>query len=223
MIGRSLRKLVSFMFILLGAMFVAGSVDVTPVIGSPQIDYPAFDYHLPFWPQLALDWLVMGGGGGLLAALGILGWSDEPARPPSLQQVVVLAGALFGSVGGLRLADFFAFGTMGPLHVQQPIFRFAVTQGLISALVITAEWIVASLLLARVRIASPWIRAVAAIVSVGLGFLAAMLVIAAATGLPLQPTLANWWPVLLILASAAAVLVMLAVASPRHPSSSTGP
>lgn len=209
MIGRSLRKLVSLLFIVLGAMFLAGSIDITPVIGSPQVDYPAFDYRLPFWPQLALVWLVMGVGGGLLAALGILGWSNEPVRPPSLQRAAVVAGLLFGFVGGLRLAEFFAFGTMGPLHVQQPTFRFAVTQGLISAAVVTSEWIIASLALARADSRAPWIRSLVALIGAGLGFFAAMLVIAAATGLPLQSTLVSWSPVILILASVAALLVAL--------------
>ena len=38
-----------------------------------------------------------------------------------------------------------------------------------------------------------------------------MLIIAAATGLPLRPIIANWWPYLAILAPAAALLAALTV------------
>ncbi|HVV70761.1 MAG TPA: hypothetical protein VHI52_04560, partial [Verrucomicrobiae bacterium] len=110
---------------------------------------------------------------------------------------------------GLRLAEFLAFGTMGPLHVQQPIFRFAVTQGLISGFVVTSEWIVASLVLVRNSDRPAWTGPVAALLGVGLGFTAGTLGIAAVTGLPLARTLVNWWPAMVILAPAAALLVAL--------------
>ena len=126
--------------------------------------------------------------------------------------------SVFAVVGGLRLAEFLAFGTMGPLYVQQPIFRFALTQGLISAFVVTSEWVVASLALAWAHNRLPWISPVVALVGAGLGFGVAMLGIAAASGLPLHQTFANWWPVILILAPAVALLVALTrrpYASPR--------
>lgn len=210
MIGRSLRKLIALLFVVLGGTLVSGSVDITPVIGSPQIDYPAFDFRLPFWPQLVVDWLVVGGGGGLLAALGLLAWSDEPVQAPSLPRTAILGAALFAAIGGLRLAEFLAFGTMGPLHVQQPIFRFAVTQGLISAVVVTLEWIIASSVLAQPRREAFWLAPLTALISTGLAFLALILGIAGTTGLPLLRTFANWSPVIVILAPAAAMLVALA-------------
>lgn len=210
MIGRSLRKLVSLLLLLLGAMFLSGVVDITPEIGAPQIDYPGFDYGLPFWPQLALHWVFLGGGGALLAALGMIAWSDEAIGGPSLRRTAFIGVSWFLITGGLRLAGFLAWGTMGPLHVQQPIFRFALTNGLISAAAITGAWFALSFVLSR-SYSAPWRRGSVALVGTGAGFAAVMLAIAAATGLPLRPIIANWWPYLAILAPAAALLAALTV------------
>ena len=54
-------------------------------------------------------------------------------------------------------------------------------------------------------------RGSATLVGTGAGFAAVMLIIAAATGLPLRPIIANWWPYLAILAPAAALLAALTV------------
>lgn len=210
MIGRSLRKLVSLFLLLLGAMFVSGVVDITPGIGAPQIDYPSFDYRLPFWPQLALHWVALGGGGALLAALGMIAWGDEATRAPDLRRTAFVGASWFLITGGLRLAGLLAWGTMGPLHVKQPIFRFALTNGLISAAAITAAWVALSLALSRAW-SAPWRRSAATLVGTGAGFAAVMLATAAATGLPLRPIIANWWPYVAILAPAAALLAALTV------------
>jgi len=210
MIGRPLQKVVSLLGMLLGGIFVSGVVDITPEIGAPQIDYPGFDYDLPFWPQLALYWVAIGGGGALLAALGMIAWSGQATQSPGLRRTAIVAASWFSITGGLRLAGFLAWGTMGPLHVQQPIFRFAVTNGLISASAITAAWVALSLALSRVW-SAPWRRSGAALVATGVGFAAVMLATSAATGLPLRPIIANWWSYIAVLASAAALLVALTV------------
>jgi len=208
MIAHSLRKLVSFLLLLLGAMFVSGAIDITPVIGAPQIDYPSFDYRLPFWPQLALHWVAIGGGGALLAALGMIAWTNEVGRDPGLRRTALIGASWFVVVGGFRLASFLAWGTMGPLHVPQPIFLFALTNGLISAAAITGAWVGLSLALSRAW-SGPWRRSGAAFVGTGAGFATVMLAIAAATGLPLRPIISNWWPYIAILAPAVALLAAL--------------
>lgn len=210
MIARSLRKLVSLLLMLLGAMFVSSVVDITPEIGAPQIDYPSFDYRLPFWPQLALHWVALGGGGALLAALGVIAWTDEATGRTDLRRTAFVGASWFLIIGGLRLAGFLAWGTMGPLHVQQPIFRFALTNGLISAAAITGAWVALSLILGRAR-SPPWRRSGAALLATAGGFSAVLLATAVATGLPLRPIIANWWPYLAILAPAAALLTALTV------------
>lgn len=210
MIRRSLRKLVSLLLMLLGAMLLSGVVDITPKIGAPQIDYPGFDYRLPFWPQLALHWVALGGGGALLAALGVIAWSDEATRAVALRRTAFIGASWFVIIGGLRLASFLAWGTMGPLHEQQPNFQFALINGLISGAAITGAWVALSLVLSRAW-SAPWPRSGAALVGTGVGFTALMLATAAATGLPLAPIIANWWPYIAILAPAAALLAAMTV------------
>ena len=144
MLGRSLRKPISALLMMVGALLVSGLVDMTPMIGSPQIDYPSFNLELPFWPQLALNWVAVGGGSILLVALGMLAFSDEPVPTLSLARTAVVALSWFSVISGLKLASFLAWGTMGPLNVQQPIFRFALTNGLVSAALVTLAWLAAS-------------------------------------------------------------------------------
>jgi len=210
MIGRSLRKLVSLLLMLLGALFVSGTVDITPIIGAPQIDYPGFDHRLPFWPQLALHWIGVGGGGAVLVALGMLAWTDVANLAPSPRRAAVVYVSWLALIAGVRLASFLAWGTMGPLHVQQPIVRLALANGLISATTIALAWVLLSLALARAS-GTRWRRGVSAFIGTAAGLAAVMLGITVATGLPPRPIIMNWWPYIVILAPAVALLAALTV------------
>lgn len=206
MLGRSLRKLFSALFMVIGALLISGLVDMTPMIGSPQIDYPSFNIDLPFWPQLALNWVAIGGGAILLVALGMLAFSDEPVSPLSLARTAVVAVSWFAVISGLKLASFLAWGTMGMLNVQQPIFRFALTNGLISAALITLAWLAASRALQSVKNVGPWRRFSSMLVVTSATFSLAILALALGTGLPLQPLATYWWPFIAIIGPAAGLL-----------------
>ncbi|MDP2765421.1 MAG: hypothetical protein Q8O54_11370 [Brevundimonas sp.] len=209
MFGRSLRKLISALLMMVGALLLSGQVDMTPVIGSPQIDYPAFNFELPFWPQLVLSWVVIGGGATLLVALGMLAWNDEPVPALGLARTVIVAVSWFAVIAGLQLASFLAWGTMGPLNVQQPIFRFALTNGLISAALITLAWFFAGRILRKLPNPGPWRRGSWMLIGTGVGFSTAMLVIAIATGLPIPSLVSHWWPLIMIISPAAGLLSSL--------------
>lgn len=205
MLGRSQRKPFSGLTIVVGAFLVSGLVDTTPMIGTPQVDYP-FNLDLPFWPQLALAWVAIGGGASLLAALGMLAWSDEPVAPLSLARTAVVAASWFAVISGLKLASFLAWGTMGPLNLQQPIFRFALTNGLISAALVTLVWLAASRALQCANDVGPWRRGAWMFVGTTAAFSLAISALAIGTGLPWQPTAAYWWPFIVIIGSAAGLL-----------------
>ncbi|AYG94123.1 hypothetical protein D8I30_02165 [Brevundimonas naejangsanensis] len=206
MLGRSLRKLISAVLMMVGALLVSGLVDMTPMIGSPQIDYPGFNPYLPFWPQLALNWVAIGGGATLLVALGMLAWSDEPVPTLSLARTAVVPVSWFAVISGLKLAGFLAWGTMGPLNVQQPIFRFALTNGLISAALITLAWLAARRAIQSAKNIGPWLRGAWMLVGTSATFSLAILALALGTGLPLQPLAADWWPLIAIIGPAAGLL-----------------
>lgn len=209
MLGRSLRKLFSALLMAIGALLVSGLVDMTPMIGSPQIDYPSFDIDLPFWPQLALNWVAIGGGAILLVALGMLAFSDEPVSPLSVARTAVVTVSWFAVISGLKLASFLAWGTMGILNVQQPIFRFALTNGLISAALITLAWLAASRAFQSAQNLGPWHRGAWMLVGTTATFSLAILTLATGTGLPLQPLAAYWWPFIAIIGPAAGLLASL--------------
>lgn len=206
MLGRSLRKLFSALLMVVGALLVSGLIDKTPMIGSPQIDYPSFNLDLPFWPQLALDWVAIGGGALLLAALGMLAWNDEPVPLLSPGRTAVVAASWFAVISGLQLASFLAWGTMGPLNVQQPIFRFALTNGLISAALITLVWLAASRALQSAKDVGPWRRGAWMLFGTSAAFSLAIFALAIGTGLPWQPLAAYWWPFIVIIGPAAGLL-----------------
>lgn len=221
MLGRSLRKLIATLLMMVGALLVSGLVDMTPVIGSPQMDYPSFNLDLPFWPQLALQWVAIGGGAILLVALGMLAFSDEPIPTLSLAYTAMVAVSWFAVISGLKLAGFLAWGTMGLLNVQQPIFRFALTNGLISAALVTLAWWAASRALQRAKNVGPWYRGASMLVGASATFTLAILALALATGLPLQPLAAYWWPFIAIIGPAAGLLAALTWrSSPRSPGTS---
>ena len=206
MLGRSLRKPISALLMMVGALLVSGLVDMTPMIGSPQIDYPSFNLELPFWPQLALNWVAVGGGSILLVALGMLAFSDEPVPTLSLARTAVVALSWFSVIGGLKLASFLAWGTMGPLNVQQPIFRFALTNGLVSAALVTLAWLAASRALQSVKDVGPWHRGAWMLAGTSAMFSLAILGLALGTGLPLPPLAVYWWPFIAIIGPAAGLL-----------------
>lgn len=210
MLGKSFRKLGALLLLLIGVMFVRSVIDATPVIGSPQIDYPGFDFDLPFWPQLGLHWLLFGAAGGLLVALAMLAWSDEPPGRPGLRRVAMVWTLWVAAVSGFQLANFLAWGTMGPLNVQQPIFRFALVNGLISATVITLQWTLASALLWRaVRDVSAFKSAAVGFGLVFASFTSVALAVMVLTGLPPLRLLGDLLPAVAILALATALLVGL--------------
>lgn len=190
----------------IGALLVSGLVDMTPMIGSPQIDYPTINLDLPFWPQLALSWVAVGGGAILLVALGMLAFSAEPVSPLSLARTAVVAVSWFAVISGLKLASFLAWGTMVTLNVEQPIFRFAFTNGLISAALITLAWLAASRALQGAKNVGPWHRGAWMLVGTSATFSLAILALAIGTGLPLQPLAAYWWPFIVIIGPAAGLL-----------------
>jgi|GEM_PF-1881179 hypothetical protein len=206
MSGHTLRKPVSALLVIVGALLVSTQVDMTPVIGAPQIDYPGFNIYLPFWPQLALSWIALGGGGVLLVALGMIAWSDAPVARLSVARAAMVALSWFVVIGGLKLAGFLTGGTMGPLTVQQPILRFALTNGLISAALITSAWFVASQALQAAVNVGPRRRGLWMLVGASATFSAAILALALLTGLPLQPLAAHWWPFIVIIGPAAGLL-----------------
>lgn len=212
MISRSLRKLAALSGIIVGVLLVRGLIDATPVIGSPQIDYPGFDPNLPFWPQQILALGVLGGGGGFIAALGMLAWEDEGIPAPNLRRIVVIGAMTFSLVAGLQLASFIALGTMGPLNTQQPILRFALTNGLVSGLFIVTAWTFAAWMLRRwrSRMQGPS-RFILPIASICLALIAFAVVSALFAGLPLWPVAAFWWPAIPIVALPAALLVALII------------
>lgn len=209
MLVRAFRKLFSALSMVIGALLVGALVDMTPMIGSPQIDYPQFDFDLPFWPQLALEWIVVGGGGVLLAALGMLAWSDQPVPVLSLGRTATAAASWFAVISGLQLAKFLAWGTMGPLNVQQPIIRFAITNGLICAVLITLAWLAASRALQGLGEIGPWHRGAWMLVGASAALSLAIPAIGITTGLPLKPLTAHWWPFIVIIGPAAGLLASL--------------
>jgi hypothetical protein len=139
----------------------------------------------------------------------MLAWTDRPVRAPDLRRVAWAGAWLFAAIAAQRLAEFHVYGTMGPLGVQQPIFRLALTNGLVSAAVIILAWIGASLVLARPRRRVPWFRPAWTLAGTAIVCLAVILGVAVAAGLPLQRTFAYWWPAIPFLAPAAALLVAL--------------
>ena len=210
MISRSLRKLAALSAIIVGVMLVRGLVDATPVIGSPQIDYPGFDRSLPFWPQQILAFGVMGAGGSLVAALGMLAWEDEGIPAPNLRRIAQIGAMTFSLAAGLQLALFLALGTMGPLNTQQPILRFALTIGLASGLVIVTAWIFAAWMLGRRRSRTQGpSRFFVPVATMCMALMAFVVVTALFAGLPLLPVAAFWWPAIPIFAVPAALLVAL--------------
>lgn len=208
MLGRSLRKLISALLMIVAAQLISGQVDMTPVIGSPQIDYP-FNYELPFWPQLIVSWVAVGGGSALLVALGMYAWGDEPVPVLSFARTAMVAVSWFAIIGGLKLAGFLAWGTMGPLYVQQPIFRFALVNGLISSALVTLMWLGAGLALRAAARLGPWRRGAWIGVGTGATFSAAILAAVLVTGLPLPPQIAFWWPFIAFLGSVSGLLASL--------------
>lgn len=206
MFGRSLRKLFAALSMALGALLVMAIVDVTPVIGSPQIDYPSFDVDLLFWPQLALLWVAYVGGGILLAGLGMLAWSNEPTARVSLAQTVRAAVFWFAVISGVKLASFLAWGTMGPLDVPQPIVRFALTNGLISAALITLAWLAAGRALQGLKTVGPSRRGVSMLLVTSATFSLAIIALALGAGLPMEPLIAYWWPFVAIIAVVSGLL-----------------
>jgi hypothetical protein len=210
LMGRSLRKLIALLFVLLGAQCVRSMVDMTPWLGSPQLDYPVFDLDQPFWPQLALLWVMMGVGGGLLTALGILAWSDEPIERPGGLRTFIIAAACFVLVAGIQFAGFVAYGTMGPLHVQQPVLRLALVNGAVSSLVITVMWSLACVVVGGANRALSRPKVVlASLAVVSAAALAVIIVIALATGLLWRAMVGWWWSGALFLGMAAALLTAL--------------
>lgn len=209
MIERLPQKLVSALLGLLGALIVSNMVDMTPVVGSPQIDYPSLNYKLPFWPQLALAWTVIGLGGALITAIGMAVWVEGPANGLNGRRTALIAATWFVILAGTTLAGFLRYGTMGPLYVQQPIFRFALVNGLVSTAVITAMWGAVSLTLVRWSRLTPMRRAVEAFIGVWIGFGLAVLMIALVTGLPALSTVLHWWPAIAFLACTIALLAWL--------------
>lgn len=214
MLGRSLRKSISALLIMVGALLVSGLVDMTPMIGSPQIDYPSFNPDLPFWPQLAFNWVAIGGGGILLVALGMIAFGDEPAPTLSLARTAVAAVSWFAVISGLQLASFLAWGTMGPLDVQQPIFRLALTNGLVSAALVTLAWLAASGALQSAKDVGPWHRGAWVLVGTSAMFVLAILGLALGTGMSLRSLAAYWWPIVATVGPAAGLLASFTWRSP---------
>ena len=137
------KRTICLVFMLLGGGFVSNEVDITPIIGSPQIDYPDFNPAWPFWPQLLASWFVFGVGGALAAALAMAFWTGDATPLPDWRRLGRVWATWFALVGGLQLAGFLAGGTMGPLGAPQPIVRFALANGAVSASTITgAFWLV---------------------------------------------------------------------------------
>jgi hypothetical protein len=149
---RWVRKVLASLVMLIGAGPVSGAVDKTPIIGSPQIDYPGIDLHGPLWAQyveLCAVLAVMAIVGGLLAAAGMIVFSDTRPATPTWRRLRFVWTAWAIPIACLWLLNFAAFGTMGPLYVPQPIIRFALVNGVLSATIITATWAATCVLLER--------------------------------------------------------------------------
>jgi len=208
MSGYSLRKLLSLLLILVGANLVSTMVDITPVIGSPQIDYPGFDYALPFWPQLSIHWVLFGLGGGLLTTLALVAWSDEAIQTPTPARLALVWASCFAVISAVHLAGFMVFGTMGPLHVQQPIFRFALTNGLMSATLIAIPWLLICAGIARFGRRPLALKQVAgAGAATAIAGVVAVILLSSATGLPVLKMLNFWWPAFIVLSAITALLL----------------
>ncbi|NBB53426.1 hypothetical protein GVN24_34680 [Rhizobium sp. CRIBSB] len=202
--ARPVQRIISGVVAAMAALTLSSLVDMTPVIGSPQIDYSAFDIDLPFWPQLALWWVVIGIGGSFLLALAMLAWDEKPSLP--LARAAVVAALWFGAISLVKLATFLAWGTMGPLGIQQPVFRFALINGLISAALITLVWLLVGHALQRIGSVSPWRRAAMALIGSTTVLLLAIIALALWTGLPLQPVIWFWGPPVAVVGLVAALL-----------------
>ena len=125
--------------IVIGGGQVSNAIDVTPVIGSPQIDYPGFDPLGPLW-KLYLMLATIAFVAGLLAAFGMITFAGKRGPPATWRRLRLAWLAWLIPIAGLRLLEFTAFGMMGPLHVPQPIIRFALVNGVLSATIIVSLW-----------------------------------------------------------------------------------
>jgi len=126
---------------LFGGGMVSGAVDATPVVGSPQIDYVGINLHGPLSAQyvgLLSVFAVMEIVGGLLAAVGMIMFLDKRAAGPTWRRLSSIWGAWAIPIACARLLEFLAFGTMGPLGVRQPVVRFALVNGALSATIIVS-------------------------------------------------------------------------------------
>lgn len=210
MIRTGLRRIAALLLTLLGAMMLRAVVDATPVIGSPQIDYPGLNIYWPFWPQFAVLWVTLGLGGGLLAALGPAAWSGKPLPVGDLRHLARLWAIWFAVIAGAGFAMFLAYGTMGPLGVPQPILRFAVVNGAVSATVIAALHELVGRWLRRMAPGRPaWRDAIEILVIAMAAYACIVLVIVVAGRLPLRQSLAIYLPAAAYLTSAVTLLAVL--------------
>jgi len=127
------RRLIAVIAVGLGAVGGAQLIDTFPVIGSPQIDYPHYNFDWPWEAGFALD-VVLVVASFLWGALGLRAWDGHlPMKPPQPAFVWAYGIATFAAVTGYRYGMFVEYGTMGPLGVPQPILRFALVEGLVCA------------------------------------------------------------------------------------------
>lgn len=203
------RRLVALLFMVIGSSLTAATVDITPLIGSPQIDYPAYNFSWPFWPQLAIQWLLVGLGGGLIAASAMDLWPADN-QPLTGGRLAMVWCGWFAFRAGLSLLGFVIFGTMGPLGMPQPIFRFALVNGAVSATVIAAAY------LFRHRLSAPGRRRLHPVtVLIAAIFVESSIVLGVSLvgRLPVLDALERFWPFGAIVAVSLAILQGV---SPKH-------
>jgi hypothetical protein len=207
--GRAARRLIGVVAMLLGGMMIRGMIDATPLIGSPQIDYPGLNLDWPFWPQLALQWLTVGLTAAVVVALGMTAWSDGQ-NGPTLKRVALVWAAWFTMIALASLLMFMTFGTMGPLHVQQPIYRFSLINAALSATLIATIYCLVCLVLHRTSaLGGTAIRATVAFFVTAAFFSLAVVTIAVPSGMPLGRVFGYFLSGIAVFAAAISFLVAI--------------
>ena len=96
-------ELIALLAVILGAKLVSTMVDDTG-FGVAPAGLSGLYMDQPFWPQFALLWVVVGLGGGLIVALGLLAWSDEAVERPGWRRAAIIAVACLVLIAGFQLA-----------------------------------------------------------------------------------------------------------------------
>lgn len=138
--------------IVVGLHAISTVVDVAPYLGTPQIDYPAFDIDLPFWPQFLFGYGGPGLAGAFVAALSLYRLSATISLP---RLGVIICGAVTAGRLGWD-ASLYPL----PWSAAETLWRarHAAVNGLASAAVVVICYGVVRLLLGRTPRSPPWFR-----------------------------------------------------------------